>query len=90
MSDTSLSFTITVKGDEPTVRNLFGKLKQVGADCSELADLLSARVQQTLEESGATGDIEVNFHCGQIRTSFGQGGGLSATEWLESDQGRGS
>jgi hypothetical protein len=83
MSNTTLDFKITVKGDEATLRDIRSKLTSTGADCPDLNNVLSVIVQQTLMAAGVSGDFEVEFNCGNIRRPTQRGGGLNAHEWLE-------
>lgn len=83
MSDTSLNFAITVKGDEATLRDIYGRLTHPDTGCSDLANVLAVMVQQTLIASGVTNDFDVTFHCGQVQKAYQRGGGLNPNEWLE-------
>lgn len=79
MSQKSLNFKISIEGDESVLRELQAKL----GSKSELSDQLCTVVLQTLNDAGFSGDLGALLQCGQIKSHYGQGGGLNAMEWIE-------
>ena len=79
MSKKSLGFKFSIEGDETVLRGLQAKLSGE----SELTDQLCAVVLQTLKDAGFGEDFGISVQCGQIKSRYGQGGGLNAMEWIE-------
>jgi len=82
MSKKSLNFKFSIEGDEKVLRDMQAKLSGE----NELADQLCAVVLQTLKDTGFGEDLDISVQCGQIKSHYGQGGGLNATEWKESKE----
>ena len=79
MSKKSMNFKFSIEGDELVLRDMQTKLNGE----NELTDQLCAVVLQTLKDAGFSEDLDISVQCGQIKSRYGQGGGLNATEWME-------
>ena len=79
MSQKSLNFKISIEGDETILRDLQSKLGVQG----DLSDQLCTAILQTLNDVGLNDNLSAVLQCGQIKNRYGQGGGLSAMEWIE-------
>ena len=79
MSKKSLNFKFSVEGDETVLQDLQTKLSSE----NEVTDKLCAVILQTLKDAGYSEDFGISVQCGQIKSRYGQGGGLNAMEWIE-------
>ena len=79
MSKKSLNFKFSIEGDETVLQDLQAKL----SGDNELTDQLCAVVLQTLKDAGFNQDLNALLQCGQIKSRYGEGGGLNAMEWIE-------
>ncbi len=85
MSNASLDLMLTVKGSEAILRDIQHKLVDPDMDCTSLGNALGVVIEQMLIAAGTTEPLDVDFHCGQVKSHFESGGGLSAQEWLKDD-----
>jgi hypothetical protein len=78
-----MQFTVTIKGQDTTLRNIQNTLTGATSDCSPVAEALATIIQQTLKVAGIIDDFKVTLRCRQITFQLEEEGGLSAREWLE-------
>lgn len=79
MSKKRLNFKFSIEGEETVLRELQTKL----SGDNELTDQLCAVVLQTLTDAGFNQDLNAFLQCGQLKSRYGEGGGLNAMEWIE-------
>lgn len=84
MNQSALELVITLKANEGVLRDIKTRLTALDDGHSSLGDALAAMIKEKLAAAGASNELQVECHCGQIKSRFDIGGGLNAEEWLDS------
>ncbi len=95
MKETTLELTVTIKADESTLRDIQKTLSSAESNRPPLADVLTVMIEQTLVAGGITDDFEIGLEHSHITLHHREGGalrvrewegGLSAREWMETQE----
>ncbi len=83
MNSATLELIVTLKNTQTTLNKVHYKLT---TDEATLADKITTAIKQTLATEGVTANIELELHHGPVMPHHQAGGGLSASEWLETEE----
>jgi hypothetical protein len=86
MNETTLEFTVAIKADEATLRDIHDRLTNTTSDRIALTDLLTDWLSERLIVAGVTKDFRIELHPDHMITHYPGGEGLSAREWVEAEE----
>jgi hypothetical protein len=87
MSKGTLDLLITIKGDEAVLKEIQHRFNDENDECTLLCNAVATSTHQLLIAAGVTSDLELDTHCGQVKSQLAAGGGLDAMEWLDAGGG---
>lgn len=85
MSETTLEFTVTIKGSETALHHLQNQLNGSTSDNSTLGEVLPVMIKRTLLAINASPEVEVELHPSHLVNHPEGIGGLTGDLWLETN-----
>jgi hypothetical protein len=85
MTETTLEFTVTIKGDETALHNLQNQLNDPSSNPSTLGEVLPVMIKKTLLAIGDSPEVEVELHPSHLINHAEGIGGLTGDLWLETN-----
>ena len=83
MSKGTLDLLITIKGNEAVLKEIQHRFNDENDECTLLCNAVATSTHQLLIAAGITNDLELDTHCGQVKSQLAASGGLNAMEWLD-------
>ena len=86
MSRATLDLLITIRGNEAILKEIQHRFNDENDECTLLCNAVATSTHQLLIAAGVTDNLELDTHCGQVKSQLAASGGLNAMEWLDTGE----